>query len=94
MDCQFNIVMALFFFVNGMEVFFNIFIRDDPLQLLPCNLLSADPEILFSDRIEDLDSLLGVGKDNRLLKIFQDDLVEILLYSIHPDRITPSIHNA
>jgi hypothetical protein len=75
-------------------VLLDIFIRNDPLQPLSQHLLSADLEILLCDEIEDLNSLLGVGKDDGLLKISQDNLVEVLLCSIHPEWITSSIHTA
>ena len=91
MDRQFDIVITFPLFVNGIKVFLDIFIRDDPLQSLSQNLLSADLKILLCDGIKDLNSPLGVGKDDRLLKISQDNLIEILLCSIHPERIH-SIH--
>jgi hypothetical protein len=39
-----------------------------------------------------LNSPLRVGKDDCLLKISQDNLVEVLLRSIHSEWITSSIH--
>jgi hypothetical protein len=69
MDRQFDIVIAFPPFVDGIEVLFDILIREDPLQLLSQNLFAADLKILFCDGVKDLDSPLVVGKDNRFLKI-------------------------
>jgi hypothetical protein len=41
-----------------------------------------------------LNSSLGVGKDDCLLKVFQDNLVEVLLCSIHLKWVILPIRNA
>jgi hypothetical protein len=85
MDRQLDIVVPFSFLVNEIKVLLDIFIRDGPLQSLSQYLLSADLKILLCDNIEDLNSSLRIGKDDRFFEIFQDNLVEVLLCSIHSE---------
>jgi hypothetical protein len=62
-------VIAFPLFIDGIEVLFDILIREDPLQLLSQNLFAADLKILFGDGVEDLNSSLVIGKHDRFLKI-------------------------
>ena len=85
MDRQLDIVVPFSLLVNEIKVFLDIFIRNGPLQSLSQYLLFADLKILLCDDIEDLNASLCVGKDDCLFKISQDNLVEVLLCSIHPE---------
>ena len=86
MDGQFDIVVAFLLIVYEIELLLDILIGDHSIQFLSQDLFSTDLKILLCDRIEDLDSALGIGKDQSFLEIFQENLMEVLIGSIHADR--------
>jgi len=69
MDRQFDIMITFSLLVNEIKMFLDIFIGDDPFQSFSKYLLFADLKILLCDGINDLNSFLGIGKDDRLLEI-------------------------
>jgi len=89
-DRELHVMITLSLLINRIKMLLDILIRNDPLQSFSDNLLPRDLKVLLRDEIEDLDSALGVSKDNRLLEIFQYDLVEARFY-FHLQGIATSI---
>jgi hypothetical protein len=67
----------------------DIFERDSSLQFFSQHFLPADLKITFGNTVEDSNSPFGIRKDDRLLKISQENLREVLICSVHPESITP-----
>lgn len=69
MDRQLNILIALSFFVDEIEVLPDILEKDPPLQFFPQDFFPVDLKIIFGNAVEDSNSSFGIGEDDGLLKI-------------------------
>ncbi len=78
LEGQFKIVMPLLFLISKIELFADIAEGNGPLPFPSKDLLSAHLKVLLCDSVKDTDPALIIGKDDRLLQVSEEDLVEVL----------------